>query len=154
MFWLLNFYIPWLLPYLFGAAPQSNPRLPSELKSSENLPNKTWCSTLRLCISFSPGFWWLRRDPNRLLSFIWTWWGPGAWCQQRPLGPVHLFREPRGIWVRVSWFLNLLLLADGPKFYSVVFKFSGGLSYPWNLDSRRGTWVILRERSWEDFCSA
>ena len=32
--------------------------------------------------------------------------------------------------MRVSWFLNFLLLADGPKFCSVVFKFSGGLSYP------------------------
>ena len=142
MFWLLGFccktsILPWLLPDFFGAAPQSNLRLPSGLKSSENSPNKTWFSTLRLCIYFSPQFWWLWRDPKRLLNFTWTRWGPVAWCQQRPLGPIRLFRDSRGIWVSVSWFLNLLLLADDPKFYSVVFKFSRGVSYPWNLSFKK-----------------
>ena len=43
-----NYYISWLLPYLFRAVPQSS------LEFSENPLNKTYFSTCSMCIFFPP----------------------------------------------------------------------------------------------------
>ena len=51
--------------------------------------------------------------------------------QQRCLGLAHLLGESRGTGVSFSWFSNLPLLADDPKFYSVM------------LNSSLEQWVIF-----------
>ena len=72
-------------------------------------PNKTWLTTLKLCIFFGQQLPWPTKWPRvDFLPLPEMHKEPELWDQQRPLVPICLLREGRQICNTLSLFLKLI----------------------------------------------